>query len=74
MSSTRKKNQTIVPTKNDNSELFHIDGMPSNVNFSQSTAILFVCGRDQNDNQGHCDQDDYKGKKSYNETCAASPK
>ena len=42
MSSTRKKNQTKVPTTHDNSELFHIDSVHSNVKFSQSIAMLYV--------------------------------
>ena len=42
ISSTRKKNQTKVPTKHDSSELFHIDSVPSNVRFSQSIAMLHV--------------------------------
>ena len=42
MSSPRKKNQTKVPTTHDNSELFHIDSVPSNVNFSRSIAMLHV--------------------------------
>ena len=44
MWSTRKKNQTKVPTKHDTSELFHTDGVPSNVKFSQSIAMLCVFG------------------------------
>ena len=33
MLGTRKKNQAKAPAKHDNSELFHIDDVPSNVKF-----------------------------------------
>ena len=42
MSCTRKKNQTKAPTKHDGCEMFHIDNVLSNVNFSQSVAMLCV--------------------------------
>ena len=42
MSSTRKKNRTKAPTRHDSSELFHIDGVPSNFKISQSIAMLYV--------------------------------
>ena len=66
MSSTRKKNQAKAPTKHDNSELFHIDDVPSTVKFSQSTAMLYVFERSR-------DQNDSLGQESNNETCVKDP-
>ena len=36
------KNQTEAPTTHDNSELFHVEIVPSTVRFSQSIAMLYV--------------------------------
>ena len=41
-SSKRTKNQTEAPPTHDNSELFHVDNVPSNVWFSQSFATLYM--------------------------------
>ena len=42
MTSTRKKSQTKTPTMHDGSDLFHVVNVPSNVIFSQSTAMLYL--------------------------------
>ena len=41
-SSKRTKNQTEAPITHDSSDLFHVDNVPSNAKFSQSSAMLYV--------------------------------
>ena len=68
MSSTRKKNQTKAPTKHDSPELFHIDNVLSNVEFSQFTAMLCMF----EDNEAVIKMM-IKRQESHNETCVKNP-
>ena len=49
-------------------DLDSVDFIPSYVNSSHQEALLFVL-----EDQPSSDQDDYKGKKPYNETCFQNP-
>ena len=46
-----------------------IDCVPSNVQFSQQEALLYVF-----EDKRSSDQDDYQGKESHNETCFQDPR